>query len=576
MSGYVDYYNGKNVLFDGIDMVELPTFLTNKETIFGNKILNNVLTNDYLVKIFVGVLHLSSKRIYTTGKSGIIRKEFTPFFKFLPKILVKTKKIDLSSDVCVIVKLDYVENNIMYCDVVQYLGEFSAENDITILKALATCHWSKKLDSTFSSLLENDLTPNRKDLTNLEIYSVDPVGCDDIDDAIHCVETSDGYDVGIHIADVTSYIKEGSAHDEELSKRIETVYFDSTLINKIDMIPSALSVSHMSLKQNENKRSFSVILKLDKSFKIYDTSFEKTVIKVKKNLSYEEFQSTYNDGHHSNLKLLYDIGIELKKDIHKSFNETEEYDSHQMVAVYMIYANKLVAERIATQFPDEVLLRTQHESKYDIANVGTSGLQKKYENALYERAFYKIGTLNSDHHNMGLKYYTHFTSPIRRYADVLVHRQLWNVINNNEIAEISCKVIFGMNTYSKIYKIIQRYSKILDFVSSVSTDINEMEFDAYIISFHSGISNEINCRIHIPDIGVDHDVTIINKKFEHIIKILRNLDSVTLTNIHTNENICIHLFQKIRIKLAITRKSLNKINIALLNPNINFLLSTDS
>jgi exoribonuclease R len=273
--------------------------------------------------------------------------------------------------------------------------------------------------------------------------------------------------------------------------------------------------------------------------------------------------------------MLFSIGKILKYNIANAFNESDEYDTHQMVAVFMVYANKFVAEKISSYDQVNVLLRSQSISKImskiddtNNANDVSKDIIKKYRATQSERAIYKLGTNECDHMQMGLKYYTHFTSPIRRYADILVHRQLWNVITGKSIDDIPCQTLFRMNSFSKIYKHVQRYSRILDFVHDCEE--NEIISDAFIISiFHM----QDSIRIHIPSINIDCDVVIIHKKIKHLFEITDCDDKIIIKS--ENKTIEMKLFQKITIKIVITKKNLNKLNVIILDPDIKFLLSSN-
>ena len=568
--GFVDFYDGKDVLFKKYGFSDTKGIDKN-QLIFGRKFIDSNPTDIFSIDTLVGILHLSSKRVYTTGKSGIIKKEFTPFLECFPKILVKTKRTELSPDICAVVKIESVQDNgTICCAVVQYLDDLGNENtDLQMLKLIPTCHWTKKIDKIFLSLVDVDLTPVRT-VYDHEIYSIDPNECDDIDDALHCIKLKDGYEIGIHIADVSSYIEEGSLFDIELSKRVETIYYEHKSMKKINMIPSCLSIDVISLKENQKKRSFSVIIKLDEQYNVTNISFEKSIINVTKNLSYDECEKIIQQKSNNTLKMLFDAGKELKCNIQSAFDENDEYDTHQMVAVFMIYANKFVAEKISSYTQTNVLLRSQSglkiTQKISDACCVDENIIKKYNITQSERAIYKLGTTECDHVQMGLKYYTHFTSPIRRYADILVHRQLWSVITNKFIESIPCQTLFRMNSFSKIYKYVQRYSKILDFVHNCEK--NEIISEAFITSiFHTRDS----IRIHIPDINIDCDVVIINKKLKHLFDIKYD-DKIIIKS--ADKTIEMKLFQKITIKIVITKKNLKKLNVIILDPDIKFLLSS--
>lgn len=133
----------------------------------------------------------------------------------------------------------------------------------------------------------------RVDLRKLTICSVDPPGCTDIDDALHCRELPNGnFEVGVHIADVSHFIRPGTAMDKEAASRATTVY----LVDKrIDMVPELLSSNLCSLRGNVERFAFSSVWEMDKNANIIKTKFHKSVIESKAALTYEEAQLIIDD-----------------------------------------------------------------------------------------------------------------------------------------------------------------------------------------------------------------------------------------------------------------------------------------
>lgn len=572
MTNYiVDKGLNKYILFDGSKNVSISEDILSNDIVYGREFINNDPTNNFIVDMFVGILHLSSSKMYTTDKSNIIRKEFTPFFGSFPKILVKTKKIKTCPDEYALVKVEKYESGILYCCVIEYL------NDLTYIKTLACINWSMKMNNKFDELTMVDLTPDRIDFTNLDItiYSIDPEGCKDIDDALHVIKHNDYYEIGIHIADVSSYIEEDNDFDKELSKRVQTIYFSDSQIN---MIPTKLSIENMSLIEKNKKRAFSVIITFNNYHEIIDVSFSKTIIKLKNNLSYDNAQSMIDDKLDNTLALLYEYGINIKNKYFKSsFDNCEKYDVHQMVAVYMILANSIVADKISKYDFDNVLLRCQPEfsskNELKITNDDVDiELIKRHKISFYERAYYKLGTNDCNHSGLNINYYTHFTSPIRRYADILVHRQLWNIVNNNKIKKIDLIKIFSINHYSKYYKQVMRYENIISKCSKLFDNHIESDeiitTDAFITSIKSH-NNSI--RLYIPLFDIEYDHCIINKSIESLFKYETN-DNVKITNIVTNKCLTLYLFQKIKINIVYMQKSIIKLQIVIIEPCIDFIL----
>lgn len=133
----------------------------------------------------------------------------------------------------------------------------------------------------------------RVDLRHLDICSVDPPGCTDIDDALHCRPLDNGnLEVGVHIADVSHFIRPGTALDLEAASRATTVYLVN---NRIDMVPELLSSNLCSLRGGEERFAFSCIWEMDKNANIVRTRFHKSIIRSRKAMTYEEAQLTIDD-----------------------------------------------------------------------------------------------------------------------------------------------------------------------------------------------------------------------------------------------------------------------------------------
>lgn len=571
----IDELDGKLVNFDGTGFFPL---ISNMKYNFAQLLENDIVSNkNFPITKLVGILHLSSSHIITTDKKGMIKKPFTSFFKKFKDIQVKTSKTTILPDEYVVIRIEINnDNNIEYA-VDEYLGKVGDQNaEFKFLLAIGTSHWTKKHDKYFEKLATIDLTPNRIDLTHIDIYSVDPIGCEDIDDAIHIIPTQNGWEVGIHISDVSSCISEDSIFDIELSKRVESIYPPYESSKQINMIPNSLSIKHLSLKEGLQKKAFSIIFSLDKNYIISDIKFIKTLIIVKRNLSYEECELLYKNN--SSLKLMFDIGLELKKKIYNSFSIESVYDCHQMVEVYMIYANMLVAEKIASVNSKNVLLRSQQsfKKKYiDSTNFQTNNpdILKRCKLSLCDRAFYKNGTDNSSHIGLHLDLYTHFTSPMRRYFDIMVHRQLWRAINNIHISKTSTKTLFILNTYKKIYNQLNRYWININIISNAL-------FENGAIQEHVGYITAINdefcsVKIYIPKLGIESTSTVINQKFLKTVSQICEINKVTYINNETQKKISLNISQEVKISTIFLKKSMEKIQIDIIDPNItDFLFYT--
>ena len=330
----------------------------------------------------------------------------------------------------------------------------------------------------------------RKDFRNTLTVTIDPVDAKDFDDAISFKEIAkDVYEVGVHIADVSHYIQKSSALDQEAFRRATSVYLPDRVA---PMLPERLSNELCSLRPHEDKYTFSAVFQLDGNGKVLDYWLGKTVIHSDRRFSYEEVQEMIEgaDGDHKEVIMtLNSIAQTLRKkrfqkgainfssqEVRFQLDENakpigiiikESKEAHQLIEELMLLANKQVATYVSVfefkgkevPFPyrvhdvpdvDKLKMFTAFAARFgykfniatpeDIAasfNEMLQLVQGKPEQHVLEtlgirtmsKAVYT--TDNIGHYGLGFSHYCHFTSPIRRYPDVLVHRVLWECLNND-------------------------------------------------------------------------------------------------------------------------------------------------
>lgn len=364
-----------------------------------------------------------------------------------------------------------------------------------------------------SESLETEITDEevskRRDMRDVITFTIDPETAKDFDDALSLQYLDNGnYEIGIHIADVAHYVQHDTALDKEAFRRSTSVY----LVDRVlPMLPEKLSNELCSLRPLEDKLTFSAVFTFDKNNKIIDRWFGRTVIHSDKRFTYEEAQEVLENGEGefaAELKKLNQIAGRLRKARFKNgaINfETEEVkfrldeegvpvqvyvkerkDAHLLVEDFMLLANKEVAIYIFNKGktenqeipfvyrihdepdPDRVaeLVRFAAELGFNM-HARTPGETANAYNKLAEAAEKDPGlkllqplairtmakavysTKNIGHYGLGFSYYTHFTSPIRRYSDVLSHRVLaknlegsWRI--NQEKLEEECQHISRM------------------------------------------------------------------------------------------------------------------------------------
>ncbi len=326
--------------------------------------------------------------------------------------------------------------------------------------------------------------PKRRDMRDRTTCTIDPLDAKDFDDAIsYYVLPNGNIEVGIHIADVSHYVREGEAIDIEAQGRGTSVYLVDRVI---PMLPEELSNDLCSLRPNEDRLSFSAVFEMTKTGDIKNEWFGQTIIHSNKRFTYEEAQEVLDRGEgimHEELSVLMSIGRILRKERYKdgaiAFDQPEvkfelaedgtpirvyakvRTETMLMVEDYMLLCNRRVAEYVYEHtkkkgrdaafiyrihdVPDpekiEDLAIFLHALGYEfkthkgIVNAeDINKLLKQIEGTTLEnliktatirsmaKAIYS--TKNIGHFGLAFKYYTHFTSPIRRYPDLMAHRML--------------------------------------------------------------------------------------------------------------------------------------------------------
>ena len=351
-------------------------------------------------------------------------------------------------------------------------------------------------------LLQNKIEDKkRKDLTKITTFTIDPDNAKDFDDAISFKQIKeDVFEIGIHIADVSHFLKENTPLDLEAQKRATSVYLVDRVV---PMLPETISNNLCSLNPKENKYAFSVLFVFDNR-KLIKEWFGKTIINSNERFSYNEAQYIIENKSsiipkeislnkkEKNISFdtikavlkINEIAETLREKRHQqgsiSFNKTEvgfvldqnknpiktkikkQLQANKLIEEYMLLANKKVAELFTKQkkgifrihdFPDDekiiTLERITKKLGYktrlrDSKNLNkelnlllkqTEGTQEKnLIDTLVIRSMSKAkySTKNIGHFGLNFEKYTHFTSPIRRYPDVIVHRELEEILNKNK------------------------------------------------------------------------------------------------------------------------------------------------
>jgi ribonuclease R len=393
-------------------------------------------------------------------------------------------------------------------------------------------------DKISNEITDSDIK-DRRDMRSVTTFTIDPHDAKDFDDALSYRQLENGnWEIGIHIADVSHYVKPGSDLDKEAFKRATSVYLvDRT----IPMLPEKLSNVLCSLRPNEDKLTFSAIFEMDENAKILSEWFGRSIIRSNHRFSYEEAQEiieTKQGDYVNEILTLNKLAHKLRDERFRkgaiSFETVEvkfrldedgkplevipqiRKDAHKLIEDFMLLANRKVAEHIyykkrsdsqltmvyrIHEHPNTEKLNTlalfakkfgytldfNKGSLSEIINKLTVDVEGKPEqNVLQSLAIRtmskaKYTTAAEIHFGLGFKHYTHFTSPIRRYPDVMVHRLLAHYLaggksEDKELYESLCDHSSEMEkTASEAERASIKYKQV-EFMQSMS----DQDFDGIV------------------------------------------------------------------------------------------------
>lgn len=339
-----------------------------------------------------------------------------------------------------------------------------------------------------SSEITNEEIARRRDFRDILTFTIDPDDAKDFDDAISYRKINDELtEIGVHIADVSHYLKPGTLLDKEAYRRATSVYLVDRVI---PMLPEKLSNFLCSLRPNEDKLCFSAVFEMDKYAQIKKEWFGKTIIHSDMRFSYEDVQEILESGtgeYVAELKHTNELAIKLREKRYAdgSFSfETEEVkfkldhfgkplgvykkirkDSNMLIEDLMLLANRKVAEFMGKEKKGEFVYRVHDLPNHEkLANFSRMAAKFNYsidttDDRKLAQSFNKLLTeiegkpeqnflqslairsmakacytpKNIGHYGLAFDYYTHFTSPIRRYPDVMVHRILQEYLEKKQI-----------------------------------------------------------------------------------------------------------------------------------------------
>lgn len=350
-------------------------------------------------------------------------------------------------------------------------------------------------ESVATEITEADIA-SRRDMRSVTTFTIDPKDAKDFDDALSVEKLDNGnYEIGVHIADVSHYVKPGTALDAEAYERATSVYLVDRVV---PMLPEILSNQVCSLRPNEEKLTFSAVFEMNEEAKILRKWFGRTVIESNHRFAYEDAQAII-EGEEGPLKeevLLLDRLAKIMRtdrmdhgaisfDKHEvKFNLDEEgnpigvyykeaKEANHLIEEFMLLANRSVAEfvgKAGSQPSGKTMVYRVHDDPnpakiedlstfvkkfgYSVSTKGGQSISQSLNKLLRDvqgkgeanmietltirsMAKAKYTTQNIGHYGLSFDYYTHFTSPIRRYPDVIVHRILQMELDKHKLPDSS-------------------------------------------------------------------------------------------------------------------------------------------
>ena len=514
--------------------------------------------------------------------------------------------------------------------------------------------------------IDADSSPGRVDLRHIPVLSIDPPNCKDIDDALHCIELANGnYQVGVHIADVTHYVKAGTAIDIEAASRSTSTY----LVNKrLDMLPGLLTTDLCSLKGNVDRYAFSVLWEVTTNAEIVNVDFRKSLIHSIAALTYQQAQDLIDQPDNESdiqasavkrlallarkfrqrridagaltlaspevkcayLFLLHHFRCCCWRSTHcfftllltptvvldtESLNPTDVQayallEANAVVEEFMLLANVTVAKKILRHYPTLSILRRHpapnramfdsliskarcrslaidiEDSKrladsLDAAQIPSDPYINKLLRILSTRCmspaqYFCSGEFRPQewhHYGLAAPVYTHFTSPIRRYSDVVVHRLLAASIGVAPLpTQLASKsylhdLAANMNRRHRAAQLAGRASVQLHTLIFFAGDGAKDEF-AYVLEVETAESSFPTLLVMVPRYGIEGRVKLNIDASDPCLSRYPNDHKIVYR--HDQRSFSIQVFDRVKVRIWVKeiQDHQRELVLDLLEPNI--------
>lgn len=328
------------------------------------------------------------------------------------------------------------------------LGVWKEDENLDLYRFKTRINFDEALLLEVAKIEKTDIeTTGREDLRDLEVFTIDGASTKDFDDALSFQPHNEGFSLGIHITDVNPYIHVDGPLDSEALNRASTIYLPE---RQISMLPTELSHDILSLKKGADRLALSLFADFDKDMELVNYRFLPTIIRVAQQYTYDEVNSIYKE--HHLFSTLYQLAMALRKlreaqgalliplpEINFQFSNNAGIDvnlvpqdtpSRIIVSESMILYNRLAA-KYASEIGLPMLYRGQEKPQERLPTDEFNYIYYVFQQRRKLRPLL-IDTAPLPHSGLGVDAYTNATSPLRRYTDMVVQRQLYTAVFNKK------------------------------------------------------------------------------------------------------------------------------------------------